>query len=183
MEDQFLQNAALHLYDEIPMRRLEFSSPLPRINRLMQSHPESSDGRTHQSNSLGSNSYPFQRFEEPGNELTVQYDIFGKPLKESSEFALMSTNHSSSNKFDENFLSSNKSHEISVFKIGVEGPNIEEEKEEEEIKEWEVDKENTDPVGTLITPSKPKRLSVPGASRSSRRNNSGRSRCKILHRV
>ena len=174
MDDHYLLNAPLNLRDDIPTRKLEFSSPLPRLNRVCPSHLESFERKTFGAQ-LTNSSFPFSKFEESANELTVQFDIFGRPLKESSESVLLSTNHSSNNKFDDHFLSSTKSNEISVFKYGYEGSNIEEEKEEEEIKEWEVDKENTDPMGNLITPSKPKRTSVHGASQSSRRNNSGRS--------
>jgi len=118
------------------------------------------------------NPLPISKFEDTSNELVINFDIFGNPIKDNGEFSLLSTSHSSYKKYDENFLSSNKNNEISMFKLGNDDIDIEEEEEENE---WDIDKENVNPVGNLITPSKPKRLSVQGASRSSRRNNSGRS--------
>ena len=121
------------------------------------------------------NSLPISKFDDTSSELVVNFDIFGNPIKDNGEFSLLSTSHSSYKKYDENFLSSHKNNDVSMFKLGNDDIDIEEEGEEEES-EWDIDKENVDPVGNLITPSKPKRRSVQGTGRSSRRNNnSGRS--------
>lgn len=174
MADQFPRNPNFLLFEEEHPTGIQFSSPLPRIRHIF--HPNTqSDGKG--ARGLSSQSRSISKFDENPNELTLNFDIFGNALKDNGEFSLVSTTHSSHKISDELFGSSRKLGEISVFKFSHDDDDIEEEVEaEEEESEWDIDKENVDPVGNLITPSKPKRLPTAGlSSRSSRLNNSARS--------
>ena len=94
------------------------------------------------------------KFEDQTHEYQVKYDIYGKVIMEHLNSPFTHTSGSTKEDSSRNNSHNKSSGKDSSGKDSKNSPTNEDIDEEEE--EWTVDKENFDPVSSVLTPLKPK---------------------------
>ncbi len=162
MEEQNAQNCDNFDREEFSFQDLDPSSP--EDNFTKPKTKEKSPCWEMENIIIQSNLDGILKYNDHSHEYSVKQDIFGKPISEvvSSPF----TYHSTSTKDDS---SRHNSHNKSSGKH-----SIDEVEEVTEEFEWDLDKENQDPSGSLLTPLKTNKK-VFGRGGANSGNNTGRS--------